>query len=201
MFVTTLPGQPSLFGGGDPIPGPEFAGLHRIALDDEAWLDYAPTWLAGDETLYRVLADGVEWHQPEVTMYERRVITPRLVGTVEMVLHPAIATMSALLSDRYGVALDRVSAGWYRAGADSVAWHGDRIARERESAIVATVSLGAARRFLLRPREGGRSRSYLLGHGDLVVMGGACQRTWEHTVPKTARADSRIALMFRHAYD
>jgi alkylated DNA repair dioxygenase AlkB len=94
-----------------------------------------------------------------------------------------------------------VSAGWYRDGNDSVAFHGDRIARERAEAVVATVSLGGARRFLIRPKSGGESRSFSLGHGDLVVMGGSCQRTWEHGIPKSKSAEPRIALMFRHRYD
>ncbi len=109
--------------------------------------------------------------------------------------------MAEALTNRYGVALDQISAGWYRDGRDSVAFHGDRIARERKQAIVATVSLGSPRRFLIRPRSGGAAKAFSLGHGDLVVMGGSCQRTWEHGVPKTASADGRIALMFRHRYD
>jgi alkylated DNA repair dioxygenase AlkB len=109
--------------------------------------------------------------------------------------------MVEILSSRYGIRMDRLSAGWYRTGADSVAWHGDRIARERHHSIVATVSLGGPRRLLIRPKGGGESLAFDLGQGDLVVMGGACQRLWEHTVPKVASAPPRIALMFRHAYD
>ena len=97
--------------------------------------------------------------------------------------------------------LHNVSAGWYRDGNDSVAFHGDRVARERPRALVATISLGHSRRFLIRPKLGGQSRSFSLGHGDLVVMGGSCQRTWEHGVPKVSSAGPRIALMFRHDYE
>ena len=164
-----------------------------MRLDDEAWIDVAPRWLAGDETMYHVLADGVGWEQPVVRMYDRDVPTPRLVGRVPADLHPVIGDLIRLLSNRYDILLDQVSVGWYRDGRDSVAWHGDRIARERPTALVATVSLGQPRRFLLRPREGGRSRLWSLGHGDLVVMGGSCQRTWEHAVPKAAHAGPRMA--------
>ena len=101
----------------------------------------------------------------------------------------------------HGIRLDQPSAGWYRDGNDSVAYHGDRIARERPRSIVATVSLGSARRFLIRSKDGGSTRSFSLGHGDLVVMGGSCQRTWEHAIPKVSSAEQRIALMFRHRYD
>lgn len=197
----TIPAQTSLFGGGEIAHDEAFATLRRIDLDHDAWIDYAPMWLRGDQTLFGALANGVEWTQPVVKMYDREVVTPRLVATVDPRLHDAIPRLIDTLSSRYEVGLNRVSAGWYRDGSDSVAFHGDRIARERAEATVATVSLGAPRRFLLRPKAGGPGRSFSLGHGDLVVMGGTCQRTWEHAVPKVKSAGPRIALMFRHSYD
>jgi hypothetical protein len=193
--------QPSLFGDRPPVPDAGFSQLTRIDLDPASWLDFAPGWLAGDSRLYDLLAESVAWEQPEVRMYERKVLTPRLVGQVDAVWSPVLAEMVEILSSRYGIRMDRLSAGWYRTGADSVAWHGDRIARERHHSIVATVSLGGPRRFLIRPKGGGESLAFDLGQGDLVVMGGACQRLWEHAVPKVASAPPRIALMFRHAYD
>jgi hypothetical protein len=197
MFAT----QGSLFGS-EPISfDHEFGGLNRIQLDTEAWLDYCPMWLNGDLTLFDVLVDGADWSQPVVRMYERDVRTPRLVARIDQDIHPVVPVLIEALSDRYSIQMDQVSAGWYRDGNDSVAWHGDRIARERPRAIVATVSLGAARRFLIKPKEGGRARAFSLGHGDLVVMGGSCQRTWEHAVPKVTSAGPRIALMFRHRYE
>ncbi len=199
MFDATL--QQSLFGGSEPEPDERFALLTRLQLDAASWVEAAPGWLAGNETLFDLLARAVAWEQPVVRMYDREVRTPRLVGRVEIDTHPVIERMSTLLSDHYGTVLDQVSAGWYRDGRDSVAWHGDRIARERPHAIVATVSLGEPRRFMLRPKGGGRSHSWSLGRGDLVVMGGSCQRDWEHTVPKAANAGPRLALMFRHRYD
>jgi alkylated DNA repair dioxygenase AlkB len=199
MFDAAM--QQSLFGGSEPSPDERFTSLARIHLDATSWIDVAPGWLSGDETLFAALAERVAWEQPVVRMYDREVRTPRLVGRVELDVHPVLPELVDLLSDRYGIDLDQVSAGWYRTGRDSVAWHGDRIARERPHAIVATVSLGEPRRFMLRPKGGGRSRSWSLGRGDLVVMGGSCQRDWEHTVPKTADAGPRMALMFRHRYD
>lgn len=196
MFV-----QPSLFGRGQPVPDAAFADLTRLDLGQGAWVDYAPTWLTADETLFEAMAAGAAWDSPMVRMYDRQVRTPRLVATIDPALHPVIGDMVELLSQRYRVRLDRVSAGYYRTGADSVAWHGDRIARELNAATVATVSLAGPRRFLLRPRQGGPARAFSLGHGDLIVMGGTCQRTWEHSVPKAAHAPPRIALMFRHSYD
>ena len=193
--------QASLFGSAPISFDDGYQQLQRIRLDDEAWLDYCPLWLAGDETLFTELVDLAEWSQPVVRMYDREVLTPRLVARFEPDIHPKIPAMVDSLSSRYGVRLDQTSAGWYRDGSDSVAYHGDRVARDRPRSVVATVSLGGARRFLIRPKKGGPAKSFSLGHGDLVVMGGSCQRTWEHTVPKVNSADPRIALMFRHRYD
>ena len=88
---------------------------------------------------------------------------------------------------------------FYRDGRDSVAWHGDRIGRgAREDTMVAIVSVGAPRDLVLRPVGGGPSVRRALGHGDLIVMGGSCQRTWEHAIPKSARAvGPRISVQFR----
>jgi alkylated DNA repair dioxygenase AlkB len=176
-----------------------YGGLCRIDLDDTAWLDSCAGWLSGHEALFEALVELVQWEQPVVRMYDRDVLTPRLVARLDPDVHPVIPELVESLSSRYRVPLDKVSAGWYRDGNDSVAFHGDRIARERDEAIVATVSLGSPRRFLIRPKAGGEARAFSLGRGDLVVMGGACQRTWEHSVPKASRAGPRIALMFRHS--
>lgn len=198
MFA--VDGQGSLFGTEAASFDSSFEELVRVQLDRSAWLDYCPMWLAGDETLFQALTERGDWRQPVVRMYDRDVLTPRLVARLDGDVHPVVPEMIDCLSRRYGVRLDQVSAGWYRDGNDSVAYHGDRVARERDEAIVATVSLGAPRRFLIKPKSGGKARSFSLGHGDLVVMGGSCQRTWEHAVPKAASAGPRIALMFRHFY-
>ena len=194
------PAQASLFGSSTVAIDPDLGALKRRPLDEEAWVDYAATWLEGDERLFEVVAEEAAWSGPMVPMYDKVVRTPRLVAQVDTSWHPVLVEMVEVLSDKYRIRLDRVSAGFYRSGADSVAWHGDRIAREKPRALVATVSLAGPRRFLLRPKSGGASISFSLGHGDLVVMGGSCQRTWEHAVPKVASAPPRIAVMFRHAY-
>jgi alkylated DNA repair dioxygenase AlkB len=196
MFET-----PSLFGVGAVEFDETFSQLERTDLDAEAWIDYCPMWLRGDQTLFDALTEGAEWSQPTVRMYDRQVRTPRLVARIPASIHPVLPRLTTVLSRRYGVELDQLSAGWYRDGNDSVAFHGDRIARERPTATVATVSLGATRTFHIRPKSGGTSHTFSLGHGDLVVMGGTCQRTWEHAIPKVASALPRIALMFRHTYE
>ena len=192
-------GQLSLFGSGAPEYDPAFRRAERVELGSGAWVEYVPGWLGGDSTLYDVLVRTTAFREAEQQMYDRIVRAPRLIAVLpeDGPGHPLIEAMRLTLSARYGEDFRRVSLAWYRHGDDSVAWHGDRVARRMESALVATVSLGAPRRFLLRPYGGGKSTHYNLGWGDLFVMGGTCQRTFQHSVPKVVRAEPRIALMFR----
>lgn len=191
--------QLGLFGNEAPAFDERFARLERTALSEDAWFDYAPEWLDGHESLFLELAERTRWRRERRPMYDRIVEVPRLIAALPedgpvpgVVEHARVA-----LSTRYGETFERISLGYYRDGSESVAWHGDYVARNLPNALVATVSLGEARRFLLRPKGGGRSLALSLGRGDLLVMGGSCQRTFEHAVPKVARAGQRIALMFR----
>jgi alkylated DNA repair dioxygenase AlkB len=112
-----------------------------------------------------------------------------------------LAEIAAALSRRYGVGFDSVWVNLYRDGRDSVAWHRDRNGRVLRNPLVVTISLGARRRFVMRPRGTSAVRFSLSpGHGDLVVMGGACQHTWEHCVPKTAKpVGARMSVTIRHS--
>ena len=135
-------------------------------------------------------------------MYDRVVGVPRLVAALPASARPeAVEAMRAALERRYATELPRASVALYRDGRDSVSWHGDYVARTMREALVATVSIGAARKFLIRPAGGGASRALSLGCGDLLVMGGGCQRTHQHAIPKVARAEPRIAIMFRPDWD
>ena len=139
-------------------------------------------------------------------MYDQKVREPRLTApwnaaSGEPLEPPVLEHVRRVLSERYEVEFDSVGFNLYRDGRDSVAWHGDRIIKEIEEPIVALISLGEPRRFLLRPKEGGRSKVFLLGRGDLLVTGGKTQRTWEHSVPKVAQAGPRISLAYRHGMD
>ncbi len=134
-------------------------------------------------------------------MYEKMVDVPRLYAVLgkDGPIPPVVLAMQRALSARYREPFTSVSLGYYRDGRDSVAFHGDRIARTLPQTLVATVSLGAPRRFLMRPTGGGSSLAFSLGRGDLLVMGGSCQRTWQHAIPKsrTVGNQGRIAIMFR----
>jgi alkylated DNA repair dioxygenase AlkB len=191
--------QLGLFAGGAPRIDEAFTGLRRTELAFGAWYDYQPGWLAGADTLFAHLRDTMRWRGERRVMYEREVETPRLFARPpdDGAGHPLLDRMRALLSARYGEDFVRMTMAWYRDGRDSVAMHGDTTARDMVAATVATVSLGAPRRFLLKPASGGASIALELGAGDLFVMGGTCQRTWRHGIPKVAEAGPRIAVMFR----
>jgi len=197
----------SLFGRGEARFDARFSTVRRIALDDTAWIDYAPGWVQGADRLFDEVLAGREWAQRSRRMYQGRVLEPRLTSapwTPESgapLRPPLLEEMRRRLSDRYGVELDSVGFNLYRDGRDGVAWHGDKIRREIAEPIVALVALGEARRFLLRPVGGGASRTFHLGGGDLLVTGGTTQRRWQHAVPKVAHAGPRISLAFRHGMD
>jgi alkylated DNA repair dioxygenase AlkB len=196
--------QPSLLDGGDPGLDVSYDGLRRITLDERSWVDYCPGWLSGSDTVFDSLAGEARWQQRTVTMWDKQVLEPRLTAgwsTDAAHVPPLLAQMCRLLSARYAVGFDSVWVNLYRDGQDSVAWHGDRNRLVMDRPMVATVSLGARRRFLLRRRGSSRIEHELRpGAGDLVVMGGECQQEWEHTVPKTARVvGARMAVTIRHS--
>jgi alkylated DNA repair dioxygenase AlkB len=199
--------QTSLLDSGS---GPELAPLgatvERTVLSDGAWIDRRPSWVLGADALLDDLIDGVDWRHERRRMYDRVVDVPRLVrfyGEGEALPHPAIDLIRAALDAHYGADLGEpfvtVGMALYRDGRDSVAWHGDTIGRaSTEDTMVAIVSIGTPRAMRLRPRGGGASIRHDIGRGDLLVMGGACQRTWEHAVPKTTRiVGPRISMQFR----
>jgi alkylated DNA repair dioxygenase AlkB len=202
MFAPTLEWQPSLFGLGDPDADLSLGRLARIWLDEECWLDVLPEWLGGADHVFAELVARLPWRHRRVPMYGRMVDEPRLtswwaVGGGPPPL-PVLEDVRRALSARYGLTFDSIGFNLYRDGDDSVAWHGDRLARWQPMPVVAIVSVGAPRPFQLRPRGGGLSHTFLLGRGDLLVMGGRCQEAWEHAVPKVAAAEPRLSITYRH---
>ena len=187
--------------------GPLGCTVQRKQLTDGAWIDLRPRWISGADTLFERLHDGLAWHAERRPMYDKVVDVPRLLSFFDEhdpLPDPALVDAKAELDAHYAAELGErfATAGLclYRDGRDSVAWHGDRIGRgNSEDTMVALIVLGAPRALLLRPRGGGGpTLRHDLGHGDLLVMGGSCQRTWEHAVPKTARpVGPRISVQFR----
>jgi alkylated DNA repair dioxygenase AlkB len=203
----TLAHQPSMWDHAEePTLGPLAGSVVRHALSDGAWVDHLPGWVTGSDAVLDVLLGDIGWREDRRQMYEREVAVPRLLrwyGPRETLPHPLLTEARESLNRCYGPELRErfVSAGMclYRDGRDSVAWHGDRIGRGRSSdTMVAIVSFGSPRPLMLRPAGGGPSLRFPLGHGDLVVMGGSCQRTWEHCIPKTTKpVGPRVSVQFR----
>jgi alkylated DNA repair dioxygenase AlkB len=199
----SLAWQPSLWGDQTPVIDATFAGLQRILVDRDSWVDHCPRWLTGSDQAFEELLHKVSWSQRRRRMYDRVVDEPRLTSWQRLddqaaVPHHWLDDVRVALSDRYGVQFDSVGINLYRDGADSVAWHRDRIPAEIVDPMVALVSLGEPRTFLLRPLGGGKSRSFRLGQGDLLVTGGQTQRRFEHSVPKVKSSGPRMSVVFRH---
>jgi len=192
----------------DETPGVRPLGdeVERTDLDGGAWVDVRRGWVTGGDAVFEALLSGVPWRAERRPMYDRVVDVPRLVSfhpDADELPHPLFGDCLRTLNDHYRPsATDRVATAGlclYRDGSDSVAWHGDTIGRgATEDTLVAIVSLGARRGLQLRPRGGGPSLRFDVGAGDLLVMGGSCQRTWEHAVAKTRRpVGPRISVQFR----
>jgi alkylated DNA repair dioxygenase AlkB len=199
--------QPSLFGSLGELGVAELgAAVERRPLSDGAWVDLRPTFVTAADELFDALAHVVPWQEEKMHIYDSTVRVPRLLARYpqgEALPHPVLDEVRSALNAHYAKELGEpfVSAGLclYRDGSDSVAWHGDRVARESpRDTMVAIVSLGAIRPFGLRPKSGGPGLRISGGHGDLLVMGGSCQRTWLHSIPKvTGCLGARISIQFR----
>ena len=193
--------------GTDIGPGPLGTTVRRRPLTQGAWVDVRRGWFGGADVLFDRLLTGVAWRAERRQMYEHVVEVPRLLcfyDEDDRLPHPALDAAREALNAHYAAELGEPlrTAGLclYRDGRDSVAWHGDTIGRgSTEDTMVAILSIGTPRALALRPRGGGGPTvRYEVGHGDLLVMGGSCQRTWEHAVPKTARPTGpRISIQFR----
>lgn len=198
--MTAAPLQASLFGAGSPDFDPCLPGLQRIDLEHAAWVEYVPNWLYGEQTLFDRIVSDTRWQAGQRPMYDRIVDVPRLTASLpkDGPMPSVVRKISDLLTERFDEPCRRIGLAWYRDGRDSVAPHGDQVARNMHTTVMATVSCGARRRFLLSPVDGGRSVSFDLGQGDLLVMGGTIQRTWRHGVPKTSKpVGPRLCIMFR----
>ena len=195
--------QPSLWADQSTVVDASFGDLQRTHLDEDSWVDHAPLWMSGSERAFEELLADVAWSQRRRWVYDREVDEPRLtswqrIGQESTAACQWLEDARVVLSTRYDVLFDSVGINLYRDGADSVAWHRDRIPAEIVDPIVALVSLGEPRTFLLRPQGGGKSRAFRLGHGDLLVTGGQTQRRFEHSVPKVKSAGPRMSVVFRH---
>lgn len=176
-----------------------FASASRIQLDETSWVDHVPGWLSGDRALMTMLMEQADWEQRSRWMYTRTVTEPRLTAEYPVIADapPALRRLAEVLAAHYERPYTRLWMNWYRDNDDGTGWHADRPANELDEAVIPVLSLGAARRFLIRPAGGGPSRTITTSGGDLVVMGGRCQRDYQHSVPKQKQAAGpRLSLNF-----
>lgn len=190
-----------------------------MKLDPDCF-QYVEGFLTGSEadSLLTVLWKELQWSQREITLFGRRVMQPRLVAWYgdpaatygysglrlqPLAWHPGLQALREKLEQFAGNPFNSVLANAYRDGSDSMGWHSDDEPELGLEPLIASLSLGAERAFLVRPRirseQGGpRSQRLVPAHGSLLVMRGSSQRLYQHAVPKTRRpVNLRINLTYR----
>jgi alkylated DNA repair dioxygenase AlkB len=181
-----------------------FASAVRHTLDEDSWVEFIPGWLTGNERVFHDVTAAVEFEQRSRWMYTRRVQEPRLTAewpSISSFPVPSVRIIAEELSLRYRIRYDNLWLNFYRDERDGTGWHGDWPSVKRERSVVPVLSLGAARTFLIKPRAGGPSISLTPSGGDLIVMGGRCQRDWRHSIPKRTRScRPRISINFQSTY-
>ncbi len=189
----------------------------RIDLGEGAWLEWWPDFLApGERPDAETLARELPLRADTFTLFGRTVPVPRLIAwhgdpgcryrysgqTYEPApWTPTLARLRDVLTARTHVAFNGVLANYYRDGRDSMGWHADderELGPAADDVAVASLSLGAPRRFALRHRKTRERREFALGDGNLLVMRGTTQRHWQHALPKTRKElEPRLNLTFR----
>jgi alkylated DNA repair dioxygenase AlkB len=178
-----------------------FATARRVSFDAHSWVEIVPGWMSGSRFLLERLATTVPWQQHDRRLFEQTFQEPRLTAefrNLQDVPERALSAAVDALSKHYGILYDSLWLNLYRDGQDSTGWHRDRFSCRRPECIVPVLTLGATRRFLIKPRAGGNSRVFRPGSGDLIVMGGRSQEDWLHSVPKDPKvAERRISINFQ----
>jgi alkylated DNA repair dioxygenase AlkB len=205
LFSLADNGAPDLerTGGLDVAADGAFATARRIQLDATSWVDHVQGWLSGDTELMAALMEQASWEQRSRWMYTRVVDEPRLTAeypSIDDRTLPVLRHTAEVLGEHYGLTYQRLWMNWYRDHNDGTGWHADRPANQFPETTIPVLSLGATRKFLVRHKDGGRSTPFVVAGGDLLVMGGRCQREWMHMVPKQkGAAGPRLSLNFSTA--
>jgi 2OG-Fe(II) oxygenase superfamily len=182
--------------------------VERLALDDASWVDVVRGLVPRGDEVHDGLLSSAEWQQGQVFRYERWIDSPRQMAGYPAGTQPAIDEVDAWLRQRYGVRFGAPALALYRDERDSVAFHRDRELHWLDDTVIAVLTFGARRSWLMKPLS---SRRYDLdddnagaldfspASGDLLVMGGATQARWLHAVPKVrGRCRTRISVQWRY---
>lgn len=186
-------------------------GMERIELSDGAYLEYEPNWLPDADHVFAALMREVPWEARAIRIFGREVMQPRLVAwigdpdavyTYSGTRHdplPWTPTLATLNQRLHAFAFNSVLCNLYRNGRDSMGMHRDAEPELGPDPIVASVSLGATRRFQLRRDD--EEHELALTSGSLLIMRGTTQRYYRHGVPKEPKVDQpRINLTFRRIF-
>lgn len=186
--------------------------VERIQLDDASWVDVSRGWLDGADELYEALLQDVDWKGSQLFRYEKWIEEKRLGSFWSRgrpLPHPSLAGIHKRLQTDYKATFNGFGMIQYRNAADGQAFHRDTDMRWLDDTIIAILTLGAKRPWLLRPKTArhslapskGATHDLAPGNGDLIVMGGACQQNWEHSVPYLNQmgVGIRISLQWRYA--
>lgn len=190
--------------------------LFELEQPPQPPVTYIPSFLSKEDAdlLLAHCLNDLRWQQNHIRMLGKLLQVPRLEticgdegcdylysGQVLLSPHPWTTALDLLRVDieqSFGYKYNIVIGSWYRDGNDSIGWHSDSEPSMGISPAIASISLGATRKFQIKPKKGGEITSYQLGHGDLVIMHPGCQQTWVHQVPKTKKpVGIRINLTFR----
>jgi alkylated DNA repair dioxygenase AlkB len=183
--------------------------VQRVDLDPQSWVDVVRDFLPGADQVHDDLMATVRWQQGRVFRYERYIDEPRLGSwQAGAMTHPALAEAQQWISERYGVPFDGAGLALYRDANDSVGFHRDRELKWLDETVIAVLTLGATRSWLMKPVGPGPAQrdnadlsdsiELMPASGDLIVMGGRSQVSWLHAVPKVSGpCASRISVQWR----
>jgi alkylated DNA repair dioxygenase AlkB len=186
------------------------ATFERIDLDATSWVDLSRSWLSGADQLFEHLLTTVPWKATSLFRYDHHVDEKRLSSGWQRgrpLPHPALADITRAIQRRYKVEFPSFGMIQYRDGSDGQGFHRDTDMRWLDDTIIAVLTLGAQRPWLLRPRTNrnvdlpnkGATHDVAPASGDLLVVGGRSQADWEHSVQYLSRdrVGVRISLQWR----
>jgi alkylated DNA repair dioxygenase AlkB len=179
------------------------------------WLELIPDFLASSEgtDIFNHCIDHLPFEQGKIKLYGKEHLIPRFESFLsengqgygysgkKLSSHPfdqRITDLKNRIEKATGYRFNSVLVNFYRDGKDSNGWHADNEPELGKNPTIASLSLGASRRFDLQHLPSGTKLSFDLTHGSLLIMGGSLQHFWKHRIPKQLRInEGRINLTFR----